>query len=80
MNILKAVGKKVTHNVGLKILSVLLAILIWLVVVSIDNPVKTEIFTSIPVEVENASVMEAAGKAYEISDSSKTVSVSVRAE
>ena len=80
MNIFKAIGEKLIHNLGLKILSVFLAILIWIVVVSIDNPVKTQVFTSIPVEVENADVMESAGKAYEVNDSSKTVSVSVRAE
>lgn len=80
MNVLKAIGKKLINNLGLKILSILLAILIWIVVVSIDNPVKTQVFTSIPVEIENADVMEEAGKAFEVADSSKTVSVSVRAE
>ena len=80
MSFFKALGQKLIHNVGLKILSIALAFLIWLVVVSIDNPVKTQVFTSIPVSVENADVMEKAGQAYEVAGSSRTVSVSVKAE
>ena len=72
--------KKLTDNIGLKLLSILLALLLWLIVVSIDNPVMTLPFSPIPITVENATVLEESGKAFEILDSSKTVSISVRAE
>ena len=80
MEVFTRLAKRLVNNIGLKILSLLLGILIWVIVVGIDNPVKTQIFSSIPVNVENAAVMEDAGKFYEVADSSKTVTVSVRAE
>ncbi len=80
MEVLTRLTKKLVNNLGLKILSLLLGILIWVIVVGIDNPVKTQIFSAIPVNVENADIMENAGKFYEVADSSKTVSISVRAE
>ena len=79
MNILTGLWKKLIHNAGLKILSLILGVLIWIVVVGIDNPVKTQIFTSIPVNVENEETMEKDGKFFEVAESSRTVSVSVRA-
>lgn len=69
-----------TKNVGLKVLALILAVLIWLVVVSIDNPVKDQNFTQIPVAVLNGEVFEKAGQAYEVADSSSTVTVTARAE
>ncbi len=72
--------KKLTGNLGLKIISLGLAFLLWLFVVSIENPVMTLSFTSIPITIENADVMETQGKAFELADSSRTVTVTVKAE
>ena len=69
-----------TNNLWLKLLALLLAVMIWLVVVSIDNPVKDQNFTQIPVSVLNGEVFEAAGEAYELAEASKYVTVTVRAE
>lgn len=69
-----------TNNLWLKLLALLLAVMIWLVVVSIDNPVKDQNFTQIPVGVLNGEVFEAAGEAYELAEASKYVTVTVRAE
>lgn len=69
-----------TNNVWLKILALVLAVMIWLVVVSIDNPVKDQNFTQIPVTVLNGEVLEAAGQSYELEESSSTVTVTARAE
>ncbi len=80
MSILKKIGHKLVDNLLLKILALILGLLIWIVVVSIDNPVRTQIFTSIPVNIENEEIMEKEKKAFEVAESSKTVSVSVRAE
>ena len=46
----KKIIKLLTNNLGLKIASILVAIIVWLVVVNMDNPDKTVSFT-IPVEV-----------------------------
>ncbi|MCR5746519.1 MAG: hypothetical protein K6G03_02320 [Lachnospiraceae bacterium] len=72
--------RKVTNNLGIKLLSLILAVMVWLVVVSIDNPVKDQNFTQIPVSVLNGEVFENEGKAYEVADSSRYVTVTVRAE
>ncbi len=69
-----------TKNIGVKLLSLFLAVVIWLVVVSIDNPLKDQTFTQIPVTVLNGQIFEEAGQAYELSENSQTVSVTVRAE
>ena len=72
-------GFRLFHNIKLKIISLGLAMLLWLVVVSIDNPVMTLPFSPISVNVVNADVMESDGKAFEIADSSKTIGINVKA-
>lgn len=62
---LKKITKLLTNNLGLKIVSVLVAVAVWLVVVNLDNPDKTQSFT-IPIEVKNADVLAKQGKVYEI--------------
>ena len=71
--------KKLTNNLGLKIISFVFAVLLWLVVVNVDNPVKTKQFDSIPVKLQNANLITDEGLVYEILDSTGTVSVSVSA-
>ena len=80
MSTVRRLGSKLIENAGLKVLSLVFASLLWLVIVSIDNPVMTLPFNSIPINIENADLMKDSGKAFELSDSSKNVSVSVRAE
>lgn len=75
-----AFWKKATENIGLKLISLGLAFLLWLFVVSIENPVMNMSFSSIPITIENGDVMEAQGKAFELADSSHSVTVTVKAE
>ncbi|PXV90167.1 YbbR domain-containing protein [Lachnotalea glycerini] len=70
--------KKLTHNWGLKIISVLFAIVLWLIVVNIVDPVETKTFNNVHVTVENESVIKDQGKVYDITDNSDTISVSVK--
>lgn len=70
--------KKLTHNLGLKIISALFAIVLWLIVVNIIDPVETKTFNNIQVTVENESVIEEQGKVYDITDNSDTISVTVK--
>ena len=80
MKALKQIGRKLTENAGLKILSLIIALLLWIVVISIDNPVMVMNFTAIPLHVENAELMTSQGKAFEIPGNNQTISISVRAE
>lgn len=48
--------KKIFSNMGLKVMAVLVAFVIWLMVVNGDDPVKTEPFRNVPITVKNADV------------------------
>ncbi len=70
---------RLTHNLGLKILAFLLAILLWLVVVNIDDPISSRTYTNIPVSVINAEVLAEEQQTYQIVDGTQDVSVTVTA-
>ena len=57
--------KMLTHNLGLKILAVVLAVFTWLIMVNASNPLMTDT-QSIPVEVINEDVLKDAGLTYEL--------------
>ena len=65
-----------TNNLGLKILSVVLALFTWLIMVNVSNPMMTVTHT-IPVEFVNEDVLKNAGLTYE-SLSRNTVTVSYK--
>lgn len=71
---------KLTNNLGLKILSIITAILLWLVVVNIDDPVTTESYTGIRVSMLNENTITSKGKVYKIEDDSDVISVTVSAK
>lgn len=71
---------KLTNNIGLKILSVIGAILLWIIVVNVDDPVITRLYTGIPVEIVNATAITDEGKTFEIADGSENISVVITAE
>ena len=41
----------ISNNTGMKVLSVLIAVLIWILVANINDPVRTERFSGIPVRI-----------------------------
>lgn len=62
------------HNLGLKIISVVIAFFVWLAVVYVSDPLVTG-RQEIPLEVLNEDVMTKAGLAYEIEGKRTTVPV-----
>ena len=72
--------KKLTNNLGLKVLSLLAAVIIWLVVVNIDDPVSTRVFNNISVEIVNDDTITSEGKVYSVRDNSDVISVTVKAK
>lgn len=70
--------EKLTNNLGLKILSALLAILLWLVVVNIADPEEKIYFGQIPIEVVNSDVIEGQNMIYELGSTTVSVSCKVR--
>lgn len=67
--------KSLVNNFGLKMISIVLAFLIWLIVVQDNDPEKVKPFTNIQVEVENQESLEKLGKVYEVLNNTDTVTV-----
>jgi len=70
--------EKLTHNLGLKILAVFVAALLWLISININDPISQRTYT-VSVQLLNLSEMTDSGKYVEILDSTDTVRVTVRA-
>ncbi|MCD8152294.1 MAG: hypothetical protein LUD71_04320 [Clostridiales bacterium] len=73
---LKKLMKMVTNNFGLKILGIVFAIILWMVVVNVEDPDKSVSF-SIPVDVVNTDYLTDMGKTYEILNDTDTISFTV---
>jgi len=58
--------EKVAHNFGLKVLSVGLAALLWLVVINSQDPMETVTFDDIPVTIINEQALVAKDKIPEV--------------
>ena len=69
--------KKLTSNLWLKIVSVVVAFLFWLVIINITDPTTSKTFTDIPVQILNENVITSANQVYEIEDGD-TVHVTVK--
>ena len=56
--------KKLTDNLGMKPGALALAVIIWLVIQSVADPVKTVTISNVPVEVRNTEVLTKDGENY----------------
>ncbi len=70
---------KWTKNLALKLLSVGVAFLIWLVIINITDPTITKRFSDIPVEILNENVITTMNQVYEVESGDK-VDVTVKAK
>lgn len=70
---------KLTHNLGLKLLSVLAACLIWLVVMDSNDPEKQQVYRNVPVTIKNQDTITNANKTYTVVGGTDKVSVYVTA-
>lgn len=69
--------KKLFHNWGLKLASLVLAVLLWFLVAMAFNGPQQRTFRNIPVELINTELFEQENKVYEILDNTNYVNVSV---
>ncbi len=71
---------KLTHNIGLKIASVFFAVVLWMVVISINDPTNTESYNNIPVKLIHTELITGTGQVYEVLDGTDVIDkVTVRA-
>ncbi|MBQ7678845.1 MAG: hypothetical protein IJT34_03240 [Butyrivibrio sp.] len=66
--------KKLLNNWGLKLGSIVMAAILWILVTNINDPLNTIRFSNIPVNLRNMNKITDAGKVYEILDNSDIVS------
>ncbi len=76
---LKKLGKKITNNFGLKLLATLFAVVLWVVVINIDDPTIVLQFTT-SVTAENTDYLTAQNKYFEVLDGKNTVTFNASAE
>ena len=61
----KISASKLTGNLPLKIISVVIAFLIWLLVSNTNNPIQTKTFSNVPITIVNQSSVADIGKVVE---------------
>lgn len=72
--------EKLTNNILLKILSLLIAFFVWLIVVNADNPIMTESFVISDVQLLNEAYIDADGKMCMQDEEQEPIRVTIRAE
>ena len=71
--------KVITNNFGLKLLAGLFAVILWLVVVNIDDPKISQRFSA-TVVIENSEYLTDQGKYFEVLDDTNTIVFTVTAK
>ena len=69
---------KLKNNIGLKIVALAFAFLLWFVVVNIDDPMGLKTY-QVDVTVLNPEVITNAGKSYQVVDNTGNVAITVKA-
>lgn len=72
--------KKLTNNLGLKILALLASVILWLIVVNINDPEVTKTYEGIEVEILNTDAVTNDGKTFEILENSNYINVTITAK
>ncbi|MBE5934393.1 MAG: hypothetical protein E7262_01200 [Lachnospiraceae bacterium] len=70
--------EKMTNNLSLKLLSLFIALVVWVVIVNVEDPTVSKTIKGINVEVINENAISEAGKCY-VLDSDGQVDIRVRA-
>ena len=77
LDFLKSIPSKLRHNVGIKLLSLGLAVVVWLLVVMYYNPETTDTFKNIPITINYSdSILEEQGLIL-VSEVDETVDVEI---
>ena len=70
---LRKLTKLVTNNFGLKVLGAVLAVILWMVIVNVEDPSKSSSLT-IPVQITHGEYLTEMGKTFEIRDNTDQIS------
>jgi len=70
--------ERLTRNLGMKIISLIIAVFLWIIINGLTDPVTTEVIGDIPVKLINEEAMDSVGKIFEVV-SGEHINVKVRA-
>lgn len=70
---------RLLNNLGLKLTSIIIAVILWFIVAMVYNPKDSVSFSNIRVSLINTDLLEKGNKVYEILDDSDVVRVTVQA-
>jgi len=71
---------RLTNNIGLKVIALVFAFLLWLAIVNVDDPVDTKQYSGVTVKAQNESLITNDGKIYQVLDNTNIVTVTVKAK
>lgn len=71
---------KLTDNLFLKIVAVIVAALIWIVVVNVSDPIIDSTYSNVQVEILNADLIAKNNQTYEVLDGTNTITVTITAK
>jgi Uncharacterized protein conserved in bacteria len=60
--------EKLTRNIGLKILSIILAAFLWLVITNVIDPISTKQFRDVKVDILHSDAITSLGQIYDIEE------------
>lgn len=70
--------QKLKNNWTLKLASVAIAFVIWLVISNINDPIVQKVYSNVKVNITNGSYIESRGMTYRLDSAHQTVSVTLR--
>lgn len=70
--------KKLLSNIPLKLMSVIIGIVVWLLVVNIDDPIVSDTIQGVTVTIKNEAYVESAGLMCLVEEDQDVISVTVK--
>lgn len=58
--------ERLTRNLGMKIISLIIAVFLWIIISGLTDPITTEVIEDIPVRLVNETSMDSLGKIFEV--------------
>ncbi len=71
--------ERLTRNLGMKIISLIIAVFLWIIINGLTDPITTKVIENIPVRLVNEAAMDSVGKIFEVV-SGENITVKVRAK